>query len=823
MKYACCALYSILYCFSAHAQKSASILDSIVEKMSWHAASTRSSSLFVHFDKTIYTNYENVWFAGYLLTNDSNTSARNTLSVALIRNEDRSIWAEDKFVMRNGLASGNLFLPDSIPPGNYCFLAYTNLITNGYPHDKFVQPVTIKTTDPGFSASVQLLDSIDRGTDSVRMQINTYLLDHHFLPNIPINYTTGNESHPSSPGKIKTNKYGEAVIMIPVKELRADNNAVHIQAKYKNLYRDLNIKLPVCHKEPVVHFYPEGGSMVDATPGYIGWEVKNAEGQPLETSGILYRDRQIIDTIQTNSYGLGKFLLVPEKGNEYYVRVLYKYSNDTVYRLPGILPVSPSITVGKAVTDDTLQFEIHNAQCAGDQLFVLLHDYRKISLVSTIHPKQSHYLIKIPLADLPKGVCTLTLLDSTARPLAERLFFAHIGNRTAIDIHTDTSLYFTRQQVQVSIKLLRPDAKRVTGIASVACVEDSRIEPGKMNDIESYAYLNSELKDLPFKHAALINSETTEYLEDILLIKGWRRYTWASMMQTKAKDVLPDPQSFIFDGRVTRNNKPVKMPMELSMIADSSLYTIQTDSTGGFKIAPEYIVERPEKMVTFFLNKANSGFRIDILDPFHKLNGWLASQSIVGNNDVPSGSESSENLVLKSDEYAKSLEVVTVTVKNKREVFAFGNPIFNKDDCDDYVCLFGVLNCPNHPHGSAGEKKPVAGSQYRLPDGHLFIYEGNCNTQNKNDHEESVTIIRGIYMAKEFYAPDYSKFDPPSPEYLSTIYWNPELKLNSDQEIKISFYTSDISGRFRIVAQGLIPDDVIFGEYVFTVQKKPGH
>jgi hypothetical protein len=83
--------------------------------------------------------------------------------------------------------------------------------------------------------------------------------------------------------------------------------------------------------------------------------------------------------------------------------------------------------------------------------------------------------------------------------------------------------------------------------------------------------------------------------------------------------------------------------------------------------------------------------------------------------------------------------------------------------------------------------------------------------------------MRGIYMAKEFYAPDYSKFDPPSPEYLSTIYWNPGVKLNSDQETKISFYTSDIGGRFRVVVQGLIPDDVVFGEQVFTVQKKAEH
>jgi hypothetical protein len=824
MKNSCYILAFLLCNFSVgQAQIRVNAIDSIAEKMNWYALNKSTSSLFVHFDKTIYTNYENVWFTGYLLSTDTNVNARNTLSVALIKNDDRSIWAEDKFVMRYGISSGNMFLPDSIPPGNYSFIVYTNLITNGYPIDLFIQPVTIKTTDAGFTATIKMLDSIKSKSDTARILVNAYTNDLHIISNAHIVYILGDGTNQTQPHKLKTNKSGEAIIPIPLQYVHPNNNVLHVNIKYNRFYKDLNIRLPIYHREPTVKFYPEAGNMVEETAGYIGWEVKNAEGQPLETSGILYKDQQIIDTIQTNTYGMGKFILTPQKGSRYYVKVLYKFSNDTIYNLPVILPKIPIISISKAVVDDTLQFEIKNAQNAGGRLFFLLHNYRDIFLASEINANKSDYSLKIPLTELPKGVSTVTLLDSASRPLAERLFFAHYNLRTAVEIRTDSTLYFTREKIQLSLKLHPPDGKSLQGIASVACVQESRIDIRKMNDIESNIYLFHELQDLPFKHNALGSPEDkTEYLEDVLLIKGWRRYTWTNILLAKVTDTLQEQESLILNGTLLHFDKPVKRPMELYMIVDSGYYTILTDKTGYFEIDPKYIITTPGKKLSLFVNEGNSGFNINIDDPYRKLNESLAKQLIFENNDTPLGSETSESLVLKSDEYAKKLDAVTVISKKKSGYIGWGSPLFKDsyNDCNDYVCLFGILNCANHPHGSPGETKPISGNQYRLLNGEKIVYQDNCNAGIKNYNLTSIKSIKGIYTVKEFYSADYSKFDPPSPEYLSTIYWNPGLALYSDRETKISFYTSDITGNFKVIVQGIIPGDVIFGEYTFTIKKK---
>src|SRR5882762_11264467 len=84
--------------FHLHAQQPKTLADSIEAQIEQRGAQKPATTLFVHFDKTIYSNNENVWFTGYLIK--ANTKGvHHTLSVALIRNDDRSVLAEGKYLM----------------------------------------------------------------------------------------------------------------------------------------------------------------------------------------------------------------------------------------------------------------------------------------------------------------------------------------------------------------------------------------------------------------------------------------------------------------------------------------------------------------------------------------------------------------------------------------------------------------------------------------------------------------------------------------------------------------------------------------------------
>ena len=71
---------------------------------------------------------------------------------------------------------------------------------------------------------------------------------------------------------------------------------------------------------------------------------------------------------------------------------------------------------------------------------------------------------------------------------------------------------------------------------------------------------------------------------------------------------------------------------------------------------------------------------------------------------------------------------------------------------------------------------------------------------------------------KEFYVNDYK--DPNEPAIASTLYWNYGVLLKANEKKVISFYTSDISGKFKVILQGITNNDVVYKEYHFEVKPK---
>jgi uncharacterized protein YfaS (alpha-2-macroglobulin family) len=82
--------------------------------------------------------------------------------------------------------------------------------------------------------------------------------------------------------------------------------------------------------------------------------------------------------------------------------------------------------------------------------------------------------------------------------------------------------------------------------------------------------------------------------------------------------------------------------------------------------------------------------------------------------------------------------------------------------------------------------------------------------------------IDGIYTAKEFYTPGNGSGDTGAKtDFTSTIYWNHSLLTAVNGETRFSFHTNDLTGKFRIVVQGVTKHaGVIYGEQFFEVKAK---
>jgi hypothetical protein len=72
-----------------------------------------------------------------------------------------------------------------------------------------------------------------------------------------------------------------------------------------------------------------------------------------------------------------------------------------------------------------------------------------------------------------------------------------------------------------------------------------------------------------------------------------------------------------------------------------------------------------------------------------------------------------------------------------------------------------------------------------------------------------------------FEQPDYSSEatkNSRNPDFRHTLYWNPFVKFTKGQPVNLSFYTSDLSGEFKITVDGVTTDGkTIHGETYFLV------
>ncbi len=75
----------------------------------------------------------------------------------------------------------------------------------------------------------------------------------------------------------------------------------------------------------------------------------------------------------------------------------------------------------------------------------------------------------------------------------------------------------------------------------------------------------------------------------------------------------------------------------------------------------------------------------------------------------------------------------------------------------------------------------------------------------------------GYSIPRKFYEPKYLSARPENdrPDKRNTLYWNSELILGPEGKTKISFYTSDYSGRYRIDLEGITSEGIPIRSEVF--------
>lgn len=95
------------------------------------AAQYPAEKVFIHYDKESYIAGETIWFKAYFSSNGLPSGISSNFYIRLADDKGYTI-AEKKYPVTGATSKGNIDLPDSLPQGNYYFIATTaGMLTYG--------------------------------------------------------------------------------------------------------------------------------------------------------------------------------------------------------------------------------------------------------------------------------------------------------------------------------------------------------------------------------------------------------------------------------------------------------------------------------------------------------------------------------------------------------------------------------------------------------------------------------------------------------------------------------------------------------------------
>ena len=369
-----------------------------------------------------------------------------------------------------------------------------------------------------------------------------------------------------------------------------------------------------------VSFLPEGGNLVVNAVNYIAFKAIDKWGKGIPVSGkIVDETGEEIAAFETTYNGMGRFVMMPVEGKKYFARIdgypQLRYQLEDA-RLDGIaLHYQPN--------EDELQFILNrNFKSGGTRNVTLMASHKGQELFrEDIEMKAFQHPVTVYRGFFPKGISKVTLVDENEVILAERLVFVQNGDEVNLQIKSDRTSYLTREKIELQVESLLDQEEDgiFTGVSLAVVNEDYFSRGGKMQTIESYLLLDSELKG-PIESPASCFTEdgkltVAEKLDLVMMVNGWRRYYWDELDEYFHRPLAGwNDTGLTIEGEVKTlyRGKPVQGGIvkmgpfsgELLILKDT------TDGLGKFRFDRVYMKDSALIMINAFNQKGRQNVEI---------------------------------------------------------------------------------------------------------------------------------------------------------------------------------------------------------------------
>ena len=622
---------------------------------------------------------------------------------------------------------------------------------------------------------------------------------------------------------------------------------------------NLNMLPPVkpvtTHRKAAIAFFPEGGNLVQGIENKIAYKASDEAGKGITFKGFLLDAQDTLLRFEPEHQGMGIFVFTPETGHRYRAIIVPEHGAPFEKALPEALPTGTTL----AVQETKAGFNIHiQTNEPGNESIGLLVHTRGITRFHTqLKMQAGKAKFLLPKSVPGEGISVVTIFNGKGQPLCERLLFRYPEKKLDISFSAPKPVYNTREAVDLLLNTGSIDSAELS--VSVFSI-DSLQQPGSGN-ILSYLLLSSDIRgyiENPDVYFAENNPNKARQLDLLLRTQGWRRFNWKEVATSTPPvyKYAPELQGHIITGTVYNGEKPVpNTTVFLSAPSSLTLFsTANTDVNGNFKTdilnfsGNTHLIAQTEQSAcsirinTPFSQQFSSTMLPAMYRPLENP-GTLLQQNIsmqVRNvytgeqlnvhhlsgavDTVPFYTRADQHYQL--DKYTRFttmeevlreyVNLVDVRFRNKEANLFVIDPLrkayFENKPLNllDGVPVFNFTKFlefdPMKIHSMDVVAKQYALGSNTFPG----ILNWRTYAPTTANYEPTPNMLQvdyeGLQLAREFYSPVYDtpeQKDSRLPDFRNVLHWAPSVQVRKNAATKLRFYTSDLPGKYVVVAEGL--------------------
>lgn len=816
--------------------------------------------LYLHLDKPFYGAGEKIWFKGYLvnaITHQDNAQS-NFIITELINRSDSIV--ERKKIRRDSLGFHNAFtLPATLPAGDYYLRGYSNWMLNEDPDFFFSRNIKIgNSIDNTIVSSIEYQQEDDTHyTAKIKFTSNVQAV----FENTTIKYLYLENGKIKNKGKKKTDENGWISISLPdLKSPVARRIEVEFddpQYIYKRTFH-----LPVFTNDFDVKFFPEGGALLSIPHQNVAFKAQGADGFSKEIEGFLFNSKgDTLTNFRSEHNGMGIFTMNPVNNETYYVTVRTNDSITKRFDLPAIEPKGISIAMSHYKQE--IRYEIQKTEVTEwpQKLFLLAHTRGKLAILQPINPKRTFGKMNDSL--FTEGITHFMLIDEQGNALSERLIFVPDHKPNQWQITTDQPTYGKREKVSLQIAAKDNEGNPVEGTFSVSITDRKSIQPDSLADnILSNLLLTSDLKGYvedPAFYFLNQDARTLRSIDYLMMTHGWRRHKMENVLRTPSlnftnyieKGQTISGRIMGFFGANVKKGPICVLAPKYNIIAttetdekgqfivntsfrDSTTFLVQARTKKGFA-GVDILMDPPQYPVAThkapYFNGATTfmeDYLMNTRDQYYMEGGMrvynLKEVTVTAKRERPSSKSiytgGINTYTVEEDRlqgygqtaFDAASRLPSVTITNGSEIHIRNNSepaIIVIDDIvyEDASDILKDIQVSDMSSISLlrGADAVILGP--RASGGAVVITLKDPRNLPARPAQGIITYTPlGYSESVEFYHPTYDtpeKKNAQRSDFRSTVYWNPELRLDAEGKATIEYYTPDSTAPEDIIIEGV--------------------